>query len=103
LSQNEGARGGTPVQVRSNAPAKKTTITAVSNNTKTRIFEMMSEMGHEQVVFCHDAPSGYRGIIAIHSNKLGPAVGGTRFWNYASEEEAMIDALRLSRGMTYKC
>src|SRR6266496_2826924 len=103
LSQTEGrprrdARTG-PVQ----APTKKTTITAMSNNTKTRIFEMMSEMGHEQVVFCHDAPSGFRGIIAIHSNKLGPAVGGTRFWNYASEEEAMIDALRLSRGMTYKC
>ena len=67
------------------------------------LFELMSEMGHEQVVFSHDEASGYRGIIAIHSTRLGPAVGGTRFWNYASEEEAMIDALRLSRGMTYKC
>jgi leucine dehydrogenase len=64
---------------------------------------MMAEMGHEQVVFCKDAPSGYRGIIAVHSTALGPAVGGTRFWNYATEEEALIDALRLSRGMTYKC
>ncbi len=72
--------------------------TAMSENTKARIFEIMAEMGHEQVVFCHDAASGYRGVIAIHSTKLGPAVGGTRFWNYASEEEAMIDALRLSRG-----
>ncbi len=68
-----------------------------------RIFTMMAEMGHEQLVFCHDAASGYRGIIAIHSTTLGPAVGGTRFWNYASEEEAILDALRLSRGMTYKC
>lgn len=64
---------------------------------------MMSDMGHEQVVFNSDPASGYRGIIAVHSTVLGPAVGGTRFWNYASEEEAIVDALRLSRGMTYKC
>ena len=70
---------------------------------KLRIFDMMAEMGHEQIVFCHDRASGYRGVIAIHSTRLGPAVGGTRFWNYASEEDAIIDALRLSRGMTYKC
>ena len=63
----------------------------------------MAEMGHEQVVFCNDPASGYRSVIAIHSTVLGPAVGGTRFWNYATEEEAIIDALRLSRGMTYKC
>ena len=63
----------------------------------------MTEMGHEQVVFSQDSSCGYRGIIAIHSTVLGPAVGGTRFWKYASEEEALVDALRLSRGMTYKC
>jgi len=57
---------------------------------------------HEKVLFASDAESGYRGIIAVHSTALGPAVGGTRFWNYASEEEALTDALRLSRGMTYK-
>jgi len=57
---------------------------------------------HEQVLIGHDAASGYRGIVAIHSTALGPAVGGTRFWNYASEEEALTDALRLSHGMTYK-
>ena len=45
---------------------------------------------------------GYRGIIAIHSSACGPAVGGTRVWNYANEEEALTDVLRLSRGMTYK-
>jgi len=57
---------------------------------------------HEQVLIAHDTETGYHGIIAIHSTALGPAVGGTRFWNYASEDEALIDALRLSRGMTYK-
>lgn len=75
----------------------------MKSDTKTRIFEMMAEMGHEQVIFSNDEASGYRGIIAIHSTTLGPAVGGTRFWNYANEEDAIIDALRLSRGMTYKC
>jgi leucine dehydrogenase len=67
-----------------------------------KIFESMAEMGHEQLVFGEDAASGYRGIIAIHSTTLGPALGGTRFWNYDSEEEAIIDALRLARSMTYK-
>ena len=57
---------------------------------------------HERVVFCRDVTAGYRGIIAIHSTTLGPAVGGTRFWNYPSDEAALEDALRLSRGMTYK-
>ena len=66
------------------------------------VFSTISSMGHEQVVLCHDAASGYRGIIAIHSTTLGPALGGTRFWQYGSDEEAIIDALRLSRGMTYK-
>ena len=54
-------------------------------------------------MFCRDDASGYRGIIAIHSTALGPGVGGTRFWSYSSEEDAIVDALRLSRGMTYKC
>src|SRR5215208_1519033 len=66
------------------------------------LFDTLSEMGHEQVVICHDKSSGYRGIIAIHDTTLGPALGGTRFWNYKSDEEAVVDALRLSRGMTYK-
>ncbi|MGH7600133.1 MAG: Glu/Leu/Phe/Val dehydrogenase dimerization domain-containing protein [bacterium] len=66
------------------------------------LFEMMKTMGHEQLMFCHDEAAGYRAIIAIHSTKLGPAVGGARLWPYANDEEALIDALRLSRGMTYK-
>src|SRR5712692_1659471 len=76
---------------------------AMKDDTRIRLFEMMADMGHEQLVFCRDEASGYRGIIAIHSTALGPAVGGTRFWNYSSEEYAIVDALRLSRGMTYKC
>jgi len=67
-----------------------------------QIFETIASMGHEQLVLCNDKASGYRGIIAIHSTTLGPALGGTRFWSYASDEEAIVDALRLARGMTYK-
>lgn len=62
----------------------------------------MQQMGHEQVVFCHDPHSGLNAIIAVHNTTLGPALGGTRLWNYNTHEEAIIDALRLSRGMTYK-
>ncbi|NDL60811.1 Glu/Leu/Phe/Val dehydrogenase [Phytoactinopolyspora mesophila] len=58
--------------------------------------------GHEQVVFCHDRPSGLRAIIAIHSTALGPALGGTRFYPYESEAAALDDVLHLSQGMTYK-
>lgn len=67
-----------------------------------RIFDTLAEMGHEQLVMCHDKASGYRGVIAIHDTTLGPALGGCRFWNYATDEAAVVDALRLSRGMTYK-
>ena len=67
-----------------------------------KLFDTIAEMGHEQLVLCQDTASGYRGIIAIHSTVLGPALGGTRFWSYATDEEAIVDALRLARGMTYK-
>ncbi|HVZ77330.1 MAG TPA: Glu/Leu/Phe/Val dehydrogenase [Gemmatimonadaceae bacterium] len=67
-----------------------------------KLFDTIAGMGHEQLVLCQDAASGYRGIIAIHSTTLGPALGGTRFWKYASDEDAIVDALRLARGMTYK-
>lgn len=66
------------------------------------IFEKIREYGHEQVMFWSDPSAGYRGIIAIHDTTLGPALGGTRFWNYRSDAEAIVDVLRLSRGMTYK-
>ncbi len=66
------------------------------------LFHELSGMGHEQVVFCHDEPTGLKAIIGIHNTVLGPALGGTRMWNYATEQEALTDVLRLSRGMTYK-
>lgn len=65
-------------------------------------FESISEMGHEQVVFCHDKATGLKAIIAIHDTTLGPALGGTRMWDYANTDAALFDVLRLSRGMTYK-
>ncbi|MGZ0085948.1 Glu/Leu/Phe/Val dehydrogenase dimerization domain-containing protein [Caldibacillus thermoamylovorans] len=65
------------------------------------LFAYMRE--HEQVVFCHDEGTGLKAIIAIHSTALGPALGGCRMYPYATTEEALIDALRLSKGMTYKC
>lgn len=58
--------------------------------------------GHEQVVFCQDKQSGLKAIIGIYSTALGPALGGTRFYPYASEAEALADVLDLSRGMAYK-
>jgi valine dehydrogenase (NAD+) len=66
----------------------------------TDVFEVGAE--HEQVVFCHDPASGLRAIIALHSTALGPGLGGTRFYPYASTDEALRDVLNLSRGMTYK-
>jgi len=64
--------------------------------------ELSTGTGHERVVFCRDPEAGYRAVIAIHSTVAGPAVGGTRLWTYPTEEDAVTDALRLSRGMTYK-
>ena len=67
------------------------------------VFENLGKHGnHEQVIYCHDNITNLRAIIAIHDTTLGPALGGTRMWNYATEEEALIDVLRLSEGMTYK-
>ena len=57
---------------------------------------------HEDVHFFTDEKCGLKAIIAIHSTHLGPAGGGCRFWHYAKDEEALVDALRLSRGMSYK-
>ena len=62
----------------------------------------MQKMNHEQVVFCYDSETGLRAIIAIHNTALGPALGGTRMWNYENEDKALEDVLRLSRGMTLK-
>ncbi len=65
-------------------------------------FDLADFDDHEQVVFCSDEASGLKAIIAVHNTNLGPAVGGCRMWDYANDEEALVDALRLSKGMTYK-
>jgi len=67
-----------------------------------KVFQEMNKYGHEQIVFVRDEKIGLNAIIAIHNTNLGPALGGSRFWNYTSEEEALFDVLRLSRGMTLK-
>ncbi|RFU69809.1 Glu/Leu/Phe/Val dehydrogenase [Peribacillus saganii] len=66
------------------------------------IFKYLEQYDYEQLVFCQDKQSGLKAIIAIHDTTLGPALGGTRMWTYASEEAAIEDALRLAKGMTYK-
>src|SRR3954447_13182364 len=84
---------------------KVTTVTDTSTEKGTSrqpvgLFERAS--GHEQVVYCHDEPTGLKAIIAIYSTALGPALGGTRFYPYATEQDALEDVLALSRGMAYK-
>ena len=66
------------------------------------VFGQVSFDGHEQVVFCNDKDTGLKAIIGIHNTVLGPALGGTRMWNYTNEWEALNDVLRLSRGMSFK-
>ena len=65
-------------------------------------FKSMAAYAHEQLVLCHEPSCGYFGIIAVHDTTLGPALGGTRFWQYATTDDAVTDALRLARGMSYK-
>ena len=66
------------------------------------VFESIGTETHEEVLFGLDHESGLRTIVAIHNTSLGPALGGTRFYPYQSEEQALIDVLRLSKGMTLK-
>jgi leucine dehydrogenase len=71
-------------------------------NDELGVLAQMTSMEHEQVLFCQDKQAGLKAIIAVHNTVCGPALGGTRMWNYTSEAEALKDVLRLSRGMTYK-
>lgn len=75
---------------------------ALSKYNTDPVILRMDEMGHEQLLFCNDAATGLKAIIGVHNTVLGPALGGTRMWAYENETEALIDVLRLSRGMTYK-
>jgi valine dehydrogenase (NAD+) len=77
-------------------------VTASTNGPSTATGVFGRHSGHEQVVFCSDDATGLRAIIAIHSTALGPALGGTRFYPYASEDAALDDVLNLSKGMAYK-
>ena len=77
-------------------------VNEIKETQKSSIFKRLEDMGHEQVVFCHDEHTGLKAIIGIHNTILGPALGGTRMWHYESEQEALVDVLRLSRGMTFK-
>jgi valine dehydrogenase (NAD+) len=70
--------------------------------TADGVLRLADDGGHEQVVFCRDEATGLRAIIAIHSTRLGPALGGTRFYPFPTERDALVDVLRLSRAMTYK-
>jgi hypothetical protein len=67
-----------------------------------RILDYMQQHKFKKVVMCNDTDSGLRAVIAIHSTALGPATGGLRMWTYANEQDAIFDAMRLARGMTYK-
>jgi leucine dehydrogenase len=66
------------------------------------LFETIEKTEHEEIIFCHNKDAGLKAIIAIHNTILGPALGGLRMYPYATEEQALTDVLRLSRGMTYK-
>ncbi|WP_192348021.1 Glu/Leu/Phe/Val dehydrogenase [Algoriphagus sp. Y33] len=77
-------------------------IKATETVRESSIFGQITTMDHEQLVICNDEATGLKALIGIHNTTLGPALGGTRMWPYASEEEAITDVLRLSRGMTFK-
>jgi len=77
-------------------------LNAKEANHLAPVFGQSSFDNHEQIVFCNDKDTGLKAIIGIHNTVLGPALGGTRMWNYNSEWDALNDVLRLSRGMTFK-
>ncbi len=77
-------------------------VNTLEKTNEMSVFDQVTNMGHEQVVYCYDEATGLKAIIGIHNTVLGPALGGTRIWHYKSEEAALKDVLRLSRGMTFK-
>jgi leucine dehydrogenase len=74
-----------------------------NGNQVFSVFDEMEKYGHEQIIFNYDKATGLKAIIGIHDTTLGPALGGCRMWDYATEQDAIIDVMRLSRGMTNKC
>lgn len=91
-----------PNNVNNHKPKNMIEVNEPLKKEEVSLFSGIEEMNHEQVVFCHDKATGLKAIIAIHNTVLGPAMGGTRMWHYASDQEALTDVLRLSRGMTLK-
>ncbi|MCB9235947.1 MAG: Glu/Leu/Phe/Val dehydrogenase [Bacteroidia bacterium] len=77
-------------------------VIPVSDSKGQAVFGPVTELGHEQVLFCSDNETGLKAIIGVHNTTLGPALGGTRMWTYASDLDALKDVLRLSRGMSFK-
>jgi leucine dehydrogenase len=102
VSGKRSAVSGAAAATQPAGPAHRSPLTAHAGGTGIDIFSSMASLGHEQLLLSHDPSCGYFGIIAIHDTTLGPALGGTRFWQYHSTDEAITDALRLARGMTYK-
>lgn len=79
-----------------------TTMTEQQVQAQLDMFKRLGQFNHEQIVFCQDASTGLKALIAIHNTVLGPGLGGTRMWMYENEAQAVNDVMRLSRGMTYK-
>lgn len=77
-------------------------LTSTQTIASEGVLGRMEEHDHQEVLFCNDRATGLRAIIAVHDTTLGPSLGGTRMWPYTSENDALRDVLRLSRGMTYK-
>jgi len=83
-------------------PGRADSATLANGKATLTIFDQVAKMGHERILICSNPEVGLRAIIAVHSTVLGPGLGGVRMWNYANDDEALTDVLRLSRGMTYK-
>src|SRR5207253_10887009 len=86
----------------SSSPAASILEASTGEGERLALFDRRAEHDHEQVSFAYEPPGGYPGIIAIHSTGLGPALGGTRLWNYAPDAQARVDCLRLAPGTTCK-
>lgn len=80
----------------------KITESTLPSQGTTKPLEALMLNNHERIIYHYDENTGLKVIVAVHNTVLGPALGGARMWNYANEEEALVDVLRLSRGMTYK-
>ena len=74
----------------------------MSKDVNKSIFDLIKNHNHEQIIFCNDESLGLKAIIGIHNTVLGPAIGGTRMWNYRTDDEAVKDAINLSKAMSYK-